>query len=148
MFSEIESLVGSEEEPRARIVRDRGAYGTEKKHISREEDETFCHPVVHSMKKEGFSCIYSNTRDRGHFGVSKVILSFNEKQHQPINDFDGKYGMSEISFGIEIDSREDGDKLVEFIKSEGFQEIIKATKWSTFQTDWRMFTHFREGFWR
>ena len=56
--------------------------------------------------------------------------------------------MSQIAFGIKIESEEDGKKLANFIKSEQFKEILKATKWSTFQTDWRMFTYFKQGFWR
>jgi hypothetical protein len=36
---------------------------------------------------------------------------------------------------------------VEAINSEKFKEILKYTKWSTFQTDWRMLINFRKDFW-
>jgi superfamily II DNA or RNA helicase len=148
MFGEIEELLAKEGEPTVKVIYSRSKYGNDKPNISRKQEGAFIYPVVYGMRKDENVFLYSNTDEKGHFGVPKVILSLNERQHQPINDFDGNYATSELAFGIEIDSREDGDKLVEFVKSEGFQEIIKATKWSTFQTDWRMFTHFREGFWR
>ena len=56
--------------------------------------------------------------------------------------------MSQICYGLKIDSKEEGDKICEAINSEKFKEILKYTKWSTFQTDWRMFKHFKKDFWK
>jgi len=104
-------------------------------------------PVVHNMtKKDGLGFVYSS-EDKGHFGVSKVILSFGQFQY-PYNDFKGEYGMSQICYGLKINSKEEGDKIVEAINSAKFKEILKYTKWSTFQTDWRMFKEFKKDFWK
>jgi hypothetical protein len=81
------------------------------------------------------------------FGVSKIILNVNEKQY-PINDSTGKYGMSQLSFGIPIKSEEEGDKIIRCIEGDTFQEIIKATKWGSFQTDYRMFHYLRPDFYK
>jgi hypothetical protein len=97
-------------------------------------------------KKDGLGFVYSS-EDKGHFGVSKVILSFGEFQY-PYNDFKGEYGMSQICYGLKINSKEEGDKIVEAINSAKFKEILKYTKWSTFQTDWRMFKEFKKDFWK
>ena len=56
--------------------------------------------------------------------------------------------MSQICYGLKIDSKEEGDKIVEAINSAKFKEILKYTKWSTFQTDWRMFKYFKKDFWK
>ena len=110
-------------------------------------DNNFIYPVVHGMtKKKGLVFVYSN-EDKGHFGVSKVILSFGRHQY-PYNDWEGKYGMSHNCYGLEIQSKEEGDFIVKAINSKKFKEILKYTKWSTFQTDWRMFKYFKVDFWK
>jgi hypothetical protein len=65
-----------------------------------------------------------------------------------VNDYDGKYGMSLLTFGIPITSKKQGDDIVKAINSNEFKEIIKATKWTAFQTDWRMFKYFKPDFYK
>ena len=107
----------------------------------------YTYPVIHNMTKEyGCGYVYSN-ENKGHFGVKKVVLSFGRHQY-PFNDFEGKYGMSQICYGLEIDNKEEGDNICKAINSDKFKEILKYTKWSTFQTDWRMFKYFKKDFWK
>jgi hypothetical protein len=103
------------------------------------------YPVVHSINQGGLGFEYVNDNTKGHFGVPKVILNFNQKQYSypEQNDYDGKYGMSQISFGLPISSREEGDEILRAIDTEVFKTIIKATKWGAFQTDYRMFKYFK-----
>jgi SAM-dependent methyltransferase len=147
-FELFDKLMQGEDEKASDVIFSSSAYETRKKHIKTECTEEFTHPVIHSMGTKGVGYIYSNDNTKGHFGQSKVILSFNEKQQCPVNDYKGEFGMSQITFGIPVESKEDGDKLIEFIKSETGRDLILASKWSTFQTDWRMFQYFKEGFWR
>ena len=96
----------------------------------------------------GLDYLYSkeNNKNTNHF-IPKVILSFGRHQY-PYNDYKGEYGMSCIIFGIPIDNKEEGDKIVSAINTDKFKEIIKYTKWNTFQTDWRMFKYFKKDFWK
>ena len=100
------------------------------------------------LEKDGVFCWYSNDNTKGHFGVPKVILNFNQRQYsyQEQNDWEGKYGMSQISFGIPITSKEEGDMILKAINTDEFKTIIKATKWGAFQTDYRMFKYFKKDF--
>ena len=142
IFDMIRQILGTNE-----VLYSRTAYGTDKKNITKQKTENNCLPVVHNMtKKDGLGFVYSS-EDKGHFGVSKVILSFGEFQY-PYNDFKGEYGMSQICYGLKINSQEEGDKIVEAINSAKFKEVLKYTKWSTFQTDWRMFKKFKADFWK
>ena len=75
------------------------------------------------------------------------MLNFGRHQY-PVNDFEGKYGMSQITFGIPIKSKKEGDDIIIAINTEEFIEIIKATKWGAFQTDWRMFKYFKPDFYK
>jgi hypothetical protein len=153
---EIQKILGTNN-----VIYSRSNYGTDKKNviysssyydtrkdcINTQGNHNFIYPVVHGMtKKNGLVFVYSN-EDKGHFGVSKVILSFGRHQY-PYNDWEGKYGMSHNCYGIEIQSKEDGDCIVKAINSNKFKQILKYTKWSTFQTDWRMFKYFKVDFWR
>ena len=141
-FDSIKNILGTNE-----VLYSRTIYGTDKKNITKLKTEKNNLPVVHNMtKKDGLGFVYSS-ENKGHFGIPKVILSFGEFQY-PYNDYKGEYGMSQICYGLKIDSKEEGDKICEAINSAEFKEILKYTKWSTFQTDWRMFKYFKKDFWK
>ena len=141
-FDSIKNILGTNE-----VLYSRTIYGTDKKNITKLKTEKNNLPVVHNMtKKDGLGFVYSS-ENKGHFGIPKVILSFGRHQY-PYNDYKGEYGMSQICYGLKIDSKEEGDKICEAINSAKFKELLKYTKWSTFQTDWRMFKHFKKDFWK
>jgi hypothetical protein len=142
LFDDIEKILGKNE-----VIYSRTIYGTDKKNIKKNKTKEYYLPIIHNMtKKDGLGFVYSN-EDKGQFGISKVILSFGEFQY-PHNDWEGKYGMSQICYGLEIDSKEEGDKIVEAINTDKFKDILKYTKWSTFQTDWRMFKYLKKDFYK
>ena len=108
------------------------------------------YPVIHSINKKGiYPLRWSNTNTRGHYGVPKVILNANGVQYnwEEQNDWEGKYGMTQLSFGIPITSKEEGDMILQAIKTDKFKTLIKATVWSMFQTDYRMFKYFKKDMW-
>lgn len=143
-FDNIRQILGKNE-----VLYSSSIYDTRRPYVNNTKTKTEKNnlPVVHNMtKKDGLGFVYSS-EDKGHFGVSKVILSFGEFQY-PYNDFKGEYGMSQICYGLKINSKEEGDKIVEAINSAKFKEVLKYTKWSTFQTDWRMFKEFKPDFWK
>lgn len=122
-------------------------YHTQKSNIKSSKTDVYKYQIVHSINQDGIVFWYSSDKTKGHFGVSKVLLNFNERQY-PINDYDGKYGMSQITFGIPITSKKQGDDIVKAINTDAFKEVIKATKWGAFQTDWRMFKYFKPDFYK
>jgi hypothetical protein len=141
-INEIQKILGNND-----VIYSRTFYGTDKKNISTIKTEEYKLPIVHNMTKAyGLGFVFSN-ENKGQIGIPKVILSFGEFQY-PYNDWKGEYGMSQICYGLKINNKEEGDKIVEAINSEKFKEILKNTKWSTFQTDWRMFKYFRNDFWK
>jgi hypothetical protein len=127
------------------IIYSSSLYDTRK--LKENKTKEYKYPVVHSINKSGVVYWYTNDNTKGHFHISKVLLNFNMSQY-PINDYEGKYGMSQLTFGIPIQSKKEGDEIIKAINSEIFKEIIKATKWGVFQTDWRMFLYFRNDFYK
>ena len=113
----------------------------------KDKTSIYKYPVIHGITLEGLALIYSKDKELGHFGVPKVILNANRNQY-PVNDYEGKYGMSELSFGIPIKTKKEGDDIVRAINTSEFKEIIKATKWGAFQTDYHMFKYFRPDFYK
>lgn len=122
-----------------RVIYDSNEYNSV--FLSKRQTAKSNYPVVHTMTKKGLGVRWSSTK-KGHFGTSKVLLNFNEILY-PYNDWKGKYGMSQLTFGIPIDSKKEGDELIKKINSDDFKETIKATKWGSFQTDYKMFKYLK-----
>lgn len=135
------------------IIYNSSKYDTRKPYVNQTKTDVYKYPIIHEMnlKGHGFKWTdkpdYDDTSSQKHFGTKKVILSFNEYPY-PYNDYKGEYGMSQIAYGIPIGTKEEGDRIVEAIESKEFREIIKATKWGAFQTDYRMFRYIRPDFWK
>jgi hypothetical protein len=143
-FETIKKIIDITPDPR-RVIYDRSAYGSDLSHMSPEyRAGDFIYPVVHTMTRRGLGLWYSNTATRGHFGVPKVILNFNEKLY-PYLDYAGEYGMGQFSFGLPVGSVEEGEAMIRALTSPEFTAVIRATKWGAYQTDRRMFEYFRDG---
>jgi len=121
------------------IIFDSSFYDARK--LKSKETTKYKYPVIHTITQNGLGIKYADQVNKDQIGVKKVILNFNERQY-PYNDFQGKYGMSQLSFGIPISSKKEGEKWIKFINSDRFKAVLKATKWNAFQTDYRMFHHF------
>ncbi len=117
------------------------SYTYDARRLSEKQTAKHKYPIVHGITQNGLGIKYAEKRDTAQFGVSKVLLNFNERQY-PYNDFAGKYGMSQLTFGIPITSKKQGEKWIKAIESPAFEEILRATKWGVFQTDYRMFQYF------
>lgn len=99
------------------------------------------YPVVHTMTRKGMGVRWTSKKKED-YGKPKVLLNFNEILY-PYNDWKGEYGMSQLTFGIPINSKKEGDELIEMFNSEDFKEAVKATKWGSFQTDYKMFFYLK-----
>jgi len=118
-----------------------------KSYLKPDQDSTFCFPLVHSTPKKGNRFWYSSRNDKGHFGIPKVI--FGESGiGDVIVDIKGEYGMTQGAMGLPVVDETDAQKAKEYLMSDEFQNILDACSWSNFRVDWRMFTYFKEGFWR
>ena len=148
-FTFIKSIIEITPDP-SRVIYDRSVYGSDLPHMSPDHRPgEFIYPVVHTMTRKGLGLWYSNTNTRGygrHFGLSKVILNFNEKLY-PYLDYVGEYGMGQFSFGLPVTSKEQGEAMIRALISPQFRAVIRATKWGAYQTDRRMFEYFKPGWW-
>jgi len=129
----------------ADIIFDRSMYASDKDITSNEKDEEYKYELIHSTPKKGIRYMYSN-EIIGHFGVPKVIFGESGINHVVI-DMEGKYGITNSSMGIKVDSLEDAEKLKEYLLND-FSDIIKGCMWGNFRIDWRLFKYLKKEFWK
>ena len=120
-----------------KVIYDSNEYNS--KTLLKRQTATAKYPVVHTMTRKGLGVRWS-LKKKKHFGTAKVLLNFNEILY-PYNDWKGEYGMSQLTFGIPIKSKKEGDELIKTMNRDDFKEAIKATKWGSFQTDYKMFEY-------
>jgi len=128
------------------ILAESSAYETRKKWVSPEKTTDYKYPLIHTTPKTGPRIFYSNTKDKGLFGIPKVIFG-DGGINEPVIDLDGKYGMTQHAMAIAISNEREANKLSKFLKSNFFKNILSACMWSSFQIDWRLFTYFKDNFW-
>jgi hypothetical protein len=144
-YNTIQKILSKDKEHGIKVIYHASRYDA--RVLTDNKTEKYLYPIIHTLTKKGIGLRYANFRDPNMFGVSKIILNMNEKQY-PINDSTGKYGMSQLSFGIPIKSQKEGDKIIRCIEGDTFQEILKATKWGSFQTNYHMFHYLRPDFYK
>ena len=137
-YSKIKPLLVSKENG-IPVIFSAGDYDARK--LSKTRSKNHRIPVVHNITRKGLGIRFAKDKLETQLGVPKILLNFNERQY-PYNDYRGEYGMSQLTFGIPIKSKKEGEEWISAIESPAFEEIIRATKWGAFQTDYRMFKYF------
>jgi len=144
-IQEFISLLAQKNETKLNIIYSRSLHGNHQKYMSNEKNDIFKYPCVYKMNNDNISCLYSSKKSEQF--IPKIILGIGRYLY-PFIDITGEYGLTQNAFGIKINSLQEAKNIKNAIESPKFKEIIKATKWSNFQTDWRMFKYFKKNFWK
>lgn len=126
------------------VIYSSSIYEPRKRYISSNKTEF---PCIYGMYQNLTCSYYYSDSNRGHFGISKVILGIGRHLY-PLIDMEGKYGMTQNAFGIFVESEQDARNIKSAIETKEFKEILKSTKWSNFQVDYKMFKSIKKDFWR
>lgn len=126
-----------------------GVYDTRSKRIRRHRTSTFRFPVIHAIHKDKSKVLlYTNERlSRGGFHISKLIFNGYGGWNEPVLDMDGKYGMSEVVFGLVVKSASHGQRLYDFFKKTSVLELFQSDMvWSTSRPliFWGMFNNIKK----
>lgn len=146
-IQKIKELLKNEDQEGCEIIYNASNYDPRKKWISKTKTEEFKYPIIHTIPKTGIRYVYSNTNEKGHFGIPKVIFADNGLNDAVI-DIEGNYGMTQHSMAIKIDSIEEGTLIKKAILSDEFKEIIKNCTFGNYQIEWLLFTYFHKDFWK
>lgn len=147
-FDIINNLLANNNEKKLTIINDFNYSRLDKNIVSTKKDNTFKYDLVYLTPKNGVRFMYSKINNKGHFGIKKIIVG-ETGVDSAINDFQGKYGMTQDSFAIVISNKKEGDNILKAIKSDSFKKILKESlSWSNFRIDWRIFTYFKKSFYK
>ena len=144
----INKMLASENEEKLTVINDFNYSRLNKNLVSTIKNDIYKYELIYLTPKSGIRYMYSKVNNKGHFGIMKIIIGETGFDNA-INDYEGKYGMTQDSFGIIISSKEEGEDMLSFIKSLKFKKIIKdSCSWSNYRIDWRLFINFKKTFYK
>jgi hypothetical protein len=135
------------------IIYNRNQFGADKKWVNDKKTTIYKYPLIHSTSKDGPRYFWSSTMVPDvkqivpMFGVPKVIFG-DSGINEVIIDFDGKYGMTQHAIGLKVETLKEAKMLQSVLESDKFKDIIKSMSFSNYQIDWKIFTYFKEDFYK
>jgi len=148
MIKEINNLIAKDNEEKVNILYS-CVYHHTYPSMSRTKTDTNPYPCIYSISvKNEPNCYYSNTNQRGHFGIPKLIFaSGGIKSMGIILDAEGKYGMTEFAKGI-VDDISVLPLIRQALLSPKFKEIAECFSMSANELDKDILRLFRKNFWQ
>jgi len=129
-INEIRDLIAKTNDKRVNILHSFSDYfihpggDKSKEWMSKFKDEIFCHPCVYSILKDGkINLYYSKTKEKGHFGIPKVI--FSNGTSCPIVDCKGDYGLTQFAYAV-VDEKSKLPLIAKAMLTKKFLEIMDA----------------------
>lgn len=147
-FDLVKKLLAKDNEERVEILHSESAYEHRKEWISKEENEVNCYPCIYMVKKEELSFRWSSRKDKGHFGIPKIIYGSGEgcmKNFYP--DYKGEYGMTQWASGI-VDDPKNFDKIIRSLQTNEFQSLLSAICVSKIEINTSVLRLFKKDFWK
>ncbi len=141
----IYSLLAGGNEAKLRIFKCVSKFDARNKNTSYVETDEFKHKLVHSTPLTGTRFIYCKEKDDTQFARKKVIIGYSGIKHV-VNDYDGLYGTTNNTFGIDIDSREHGDLLDKAFLSVRFKKVLKAISFGNYNVDFIFLSSLKDVF--
>ncbi len=146
---DVMALVAKDGEEKCEVLYSGGDGDVRKPWMSKIQTDEFKYPCVNMMTDSTpLALCWSSAKDRGYFGIPKVIVNMTGATLSCLVDDKGEYGMTQWIFGIKIDSKEEGEKVRAALMSENFKKIWSATKWLAMTREWRTFKYIRRDFWK
>ena len=144
---EVLSLIAKDGEEKINLLFN-SMYHHQRPHMNKTQTNEFPYPCAQNVNNEGVvSCVwYSNTNERGHFEIPKVI--FGRKNCGVYIDETGEYGMAE-DCGAIIDDVENLVFIKKALKSEHFIKNIMGFR-ESFGDKYskKIIATFRKDFWK
>jgi hypothetical protein len=116
------SLIAKKGEEKVELFNDY-KYGSDDRfpYVNDIETDEFKYPVVYGFPlKEGLKLMYSNTTSKGHFGITKLIIT--KASQTAMLDLDGKYGMTQFASGY-VDIPENLVKIKKVMETPFFKNL-------------------------
>ena len=145
----LNSLFAKEGEETVELLYSRSAYGTDKVHTSKEQNNQFSYPVVYTVNYLSQPTFYySSTNQNGHFGKPKVIWS-NGRISSIGNyvDENGEYGLTQFAYAI-VDEVDNLPNIKMALDSKKFKNLMELCAVGQLTVNHKVVAKFRKDFWR
>ena len=146
-IDEIMKFVAKPGEETVNVLYSSSDYEIRYSHMNKEKTNEFKYPCVYTINKgSNINFWYSNTNQRGHFGIPKVIWS-NGSATSPIIDKNGDFGITQFSYGI-IDDIENLENIQKALSNPRFISDIMLFKGLANIYNYKIISTFRKDFWK
>lgn len=146
-INEINNLIAKEDEEKVNVLYSRSSYGTDKDNIFKNKNNEFKYPCVYTITKgEKINLQWSNTNQKGHFNIPKVIWS-NGSATSPIIDEIGEYGLTQFSYAI-VDDVENLNDIKKALSNPYFIRHIMLFKKLADIYNYKVIATFRKDFYK
>ncbi len=142
------SFIAKSNEEIVEILHSYSDYETRKEWMSKECTNEFKYPCIQNVNiKNEISCLYySNIKNKGHFGIPKVI--FGRKHSGVMIDFEGKYGLAQDCTAI-VDIPENLENIKKAIESDKFMYDVMGYRNNLGDKyNRKIIATFRKDFWK
>ena len=145
-FELYEKVLALNGEETVEVLHDYSSYETRKKWVAKTKSEEFKYPCCYTITiKDGMKCFYSSEK-KGHFDIPKVIWS-NGLGTYPIIDENGKYGLTQFSYGI-IDNKENLNNIKLSLENTNFIKLMEYVKFTNNKYNYKVIALFKKDFWK
>jgi len=149
-ITEIQSVIAKPDEEKVEILYSCTDYETRKSWMSETKSDKFCYPCVYTVKSPNKNNIprfyYSKTKDKGHFGFSKVI--WGNGASGVFVDINGNYGLTQYAYAI-VDEPDNLENIKKALLSQRFIRSIMCYKHSLgHKYNKRIISTLRKDFWK
>jgi bifunctional DNA-binding transcriptional regulator/antitoxin component of YhaV-PrlF toxin-antitoxin module len=105
---------------------------TSREYVSSNRTKEYKYELINSISESKGTTYKYSKKQHPKQKYKKVIFS-NGRKIVPIYD-NGKYGVTEGGIYIIVKTNDEGEKIVNYLKSDLVRFLIKTTKWSNFET--------------
>jgi len=142
MFNEIQGWTSGD--MKLNIIKQRSAYGHDKKHMSKKKSDLNKYPAVYSVNRQNVpSFYYSSINTNGHFKIPKVI--FGSGATGFISDPSGQYALTQWCTAI-VDSPEKHQRIIDVLNNPKFKSVILACSVGKAEINAEILRFFRKDF--
>jgi hypothetical protein len=147
MFAEFERLRAKDDDKMVELLGD-SSYHTQRPHMSKEQTDEFKYPCAYTIMKNETKFWYSNTNEKGHFGIPKLIWGNGRiKSVGSYIDIDGEYGLTQFAYAI-IDEPQNLVKLKNVFDSIEFRTLMENGSIGDMSINRKIIATFRKDFWK
>ena len=145
-ITDILPLLAKNGEASCEIIRDYSSYFTRKPIMSETQSEVYKYPCIYSMPQKGTQLMWSSTKEKGHFGIPKVVFSNGAGSTVEV-DYTGKYGLTQFAYGL-VDDVENLPSIKKALESRDFLDLCKCFRFTLDKYDGDILRLFRKDFWK